>query len=260
MALLPANEGVLSQARVADGFNKKCPYCAEIIKAEAVICRFCGREQPVESIVGPDFLVQLQYQKLHEKKPLPTLTKVLIITAGYFVGSIVTALLTSYLGGTLQDTFGWNFDNAIMRILLGGILGIFFGISIGLAKRSKLKNWALAAVAGFMVSSILIEILLRNVVNYFFVFRSLLDAVALAIAFSVVSKKWQYFLWWFIAGAIGFGLQGFLLQGFLKNTVKTGYFFIVFLGPVVIGVCYGLAFALLENFELKKQQSLKFEE
>lgn len=33
---------------VSIGYTKKCLYCAEIIKADAIVCKHCGRELPIE--------------------------------------------------------------------------------------------------------------------------------------------------------------------------------------------------------------------
>jgi hypothetical protein len=44
--LLKPDQGAIDERFLSEG-NKKCPYCAELIRREAVVCRFCGRDQPV---------------------------------------------------------------------------------------------------------------------------------------------------------------------------------------------------------------------
>lgn len=54
--LMRPNASVVEQNELASG-GKKCPYCAEIIKAEASVCRFCQKELPV---LNPDSLAVLK--------------------------------------------------------------------------------------------------------------------------------------------------------------------------------------------------------
>lgn len=41
--LAKPNVASLEAQQLADGAHRKCPHCAEVIKREARVCRFCGR-------------------------------------------------------------------------------------------------------------------------------------------------------------------------------------------------------------------------
>lgn len=43
LLVLPVNQEQIDRSSLRSGGMKKCPHCAELIKADASVCRYCGR-------------------------------------------------------------------------------------------------------------------------------------------------------------------------------------------------------------------------
>ena len=47
--IVTADVSKVEESKISSGEKKKCPFCAELVKAEAIVCKHCGRDLPSES-------------------------------------------------------------------------------------------------------------------------------------------------------------------------------------------------------------------
>ncbi|PHM45223.1 zinc ribbon domain-containing protein [Xenorhabdus miraniensis] len=66
---LSTDQETIEKQKMDSGEIKKCPFCAEAIKSEAIICKHCNREVPtINSNNKEDFLANLSSKKFYNHK------------------------------------------------------------------------------------------------------------------------------------------------------------------------------------------------